>query len=289
MKLIMTKGLIASGKSTWSKQYIKENPDFIIVCKDDIREELNLPWSKEVEKTVIRLRDKRIMEAFDNGKSVISADTNFEKFHENRLRDICNIYDADFEIKLFDTPLEVCIDRDSRREKPIGKDKITKMYNHYLKPKQIFTFKRNERDLISAIICDIDGTLAINTSGRSPFDESEESLMSDSINPVVSDLLLTYFNSGRLIIFVSGRHNKEVTKNWINKYLPSMKDRYEFFCRGEGDFRKDSIIKKEIYDNYIKDRFFVEFVLDDRNQVCDMWVNDCGLYVLNCNLYREIF
>ena len=113
--------------------------------------------------------------------------------------------------------------------------------------------------------------------------------MSDSINPVVRDLLLTYFNSGRLIMFVSGRHNKEVTKNWINKYLPCMKDRYEFFCRGEGDFRKDSIIKKEIYDNYIKDKFFVEFVLDDRLSVLKMWTEECGLFTLNVNQFLEDF
>ena len=40
--------------------------------------------------------------------------------------------------------------------------------------------------------------------------------------------------------------------------------------RQDGDFRRDDIVKQEILDKYIdKDR--VLFVLDDRDQVVDMW------------------
>lgn len=49
--------------------------------------------------------------------------------------------------------------------------------------------------------------------------------------------------------------------------------------RPEGDERKDSIVKQEIYEKYIKDRYNVRFVLDDRNQVVDMW-REVGLKVL---------
>jgi hypothetical protein len=49
--------------------------------------------------------------------------------------------------------------------------------------------------------------------------------------------------------------------------------------RKQGDFRRDSIVKKEIYDNDIKGKFDVEFVLDDRQQVVDMW-REIGLKCL---------
>ena len=49
--------------------------------------------------------------------------------------------------------------------------------------------------------------------------------------------------------------------------------------RKEGDHRRDSIVKKEIYDTLIKDEFDVEFVLDDRQQVVDMW-REIGLKCL---------
>jgi hypothetical protein len=42
------------------------------------------------------------------------------------------------------------------------------------------------------------------------------------------------------------------------------------YMRQDGDFRRDDIVKQEILDKYIdKDR--VLFVLDDRDQVVDMW------------------
>nr|WP_262713951.1 hypothetical protein [Taibaiella lutea] len=37
-----------------------------------------------------------------------------------------------------------------------------------------------------------------------------------------------------------------------------------------GYSRKDVIIKREIFDAEIKEQYFVEFILDDRNQVVNM-------------------
>jgi hypothetical protein len=41
--------------------------------------------------------------------------------------------------------------------------------------------------------------------------------------------------------------------------------------RPANDFRKDSLIKKEIYENDIKGKYNVIMVYDDRNQVVDVW------------------
>ena len=50
--------------------------------------------------------------------------------------------------------------------------------------------------------------------------------------------------------------------------------------RKEKDYRKDSIVKTEIYNEYIKDKYCVTAVFDDRDQV----VNDCGRKLgLLCN------
>ena len=49
-EIILLKGLPASGKSTWSKDFIKENPDYIRINKDDLREFFNNPtFSKQTE------------------------------------------------------------------------------------------------------------------------------------------------------------------------------------------------------------------------------------------------
>ena len=41
--------------------------------------------------------------------------------------------------------------------------------------------------------------------------------------------------------------------------------------RQADDNRKDSIVKSEIYETFINGYYNVSFVLDDRNQVVEMW------------------
>ena len=41
--------------------------------------------------------------------------------------------------------------------------------------------------------------------------------------------------------------------------------------RKTGDNRKDSIIKREIFENDIRPYYNIDYVLDDRNQVVEMW------------------
>jgi hypothetical protein len=48
-------------------------------------------------------------------------------------------------------------------------------------------------------------------------------------------------------------------------------DQALLFMRKNGDYRKDAIIKKEIFDNNIRGKFNIDFALDDRNQCCEMW------------------
>ena len=49
------------------------------------------------------------------------------------------------------------------------------------------------------------------------------------------------------------------------------------------DVRKDAIVKKEFFDTHIRDKYFVKYVLDDRNQVVDMWRLELGLACLQVN------
>lgn len=121
-----------------------------------------------------------------------------------------------------------------------------------------------------AIICDLDGTLAL-LNGRHPFDAS--TCDQDLLNEPVADIIRVYSNSffGTRIIFCSGREERfrEPTERFIGEHLPTTE--YDLFMRPTGDYRKDSIIKKEILDRDILPNYEVLFVLDDRNQVVDMW------------------
>lgn len=129
------------------------------------------------------------------------------------------------------------------------------------------TIRKQDEFLPKAIICDLDGTLAL-IHNRSPFDGSK--CEQDLPNKPVVNLVKNYKKLGYKILFLSGRNikYKEQTKSWLNKFnIP-----YDvLWMREENDNRKDAIVKEELFTKNIEDKFYIEFVLDDRDQVVDLW------------------
>ena len=119
-----------------------------------------------------------------------------------------------------------------------------------------------------AIIVDVDGTLAHIADGRSPYDASRA--MNDELDDAVSSIVAMAYENGYQVIVVTGRsaEHKDVTVEWLAQNGVSYD---EIYTRAEGDTREDSIVKEEIYKNHIKDRYWIKFVLDDRQRVVDMW------------------
>ena len=123
---------------------------------------------------------------------------------------------------------------------------------------------------VKAIICDLDGTLSIfekvdknQPHYRNPYNAS--TCDKDLLNKVVAGII-----KDKCVILVSGREGKY--KEPTLKFLENNNINYfRLFMRKTGDNRKDSIIKQEIYETFIKDSYDIEFVLDDRNQVVEMW------------------
>ena len=125
------------------------------------------------------------------------------------------------------------------------------------------------------IICDLDGTIAINNHGRDYFDATD--CDKDAVNLAVLTVLRWAMNDDRSVIFVSGREERfrEPTERWLERFY--LHDCL-LFMREDGDNRSDHIVKEEIYKKYIlpvKDTSEILFVLDDRNSekspVVDMW------------------
>lgn len=132
--IIFCKGLPGSGKSTWAKQYCIDNPSFVRINKDDIRELIGNPkFSRAVEDLVVDIQRRLGLAILHTDKSLIVDDTNFSKTHEQYWRHISNIRHISFDVKFFDTPVEQCIQRDSSRLKSVGKDVILSMYKKYIK------------------------------------------------------------------------------------------------------------------------------------------------------------
>ena len=121
-KLIMCKGLPASGKSTWAK-----TQDAVVVSKDEIRK-----YTKG-EESVRKERDALVSLGIQLGLDVIVDDTNLNPIHEVRLREIASKYGAEFEIKEFDIDVNEAIKRDIERGTKVGAGGIRMMYNKYIK------------------------------------------------------------------------------------------------------------------------------------------------------------
>lgn len=133
----------------------------------------------------------------------------------------------------------------------------------------------------TAYIVDIDGTIADHSaSGRGHYEYDrvgEDEPISDVIR-VVETLGLMY-----RIVFVSGRDAscRNKTRAWIDQHL-NIPD-YDLYMRPRGDRRPDTIIKRELFDQYIRYRadILVVGVFDDRNRVAKMWREQLGLTVFH--------
>jgi len=126
-----------------------------------------------------------------------------------------------------------------------------------------------------AIICDIDGTLAL-MGLRSPYDTSQA--LNDQANPAVSLILDALTEANIEIIFVSGRfeQHRYITECWLSRNGFIWND---LFLRKDGDKRKDYVVKEEIYNEKIKGKFDIQFVLEDRTRNVQMW-REIGLVCL---------
>lgn len=271
--LLMLKGLPASGKSTFAMTLVGQG--YVRVNKDDLRQMLHGgAFSKGNEKQVLAIRDAIIVDTLARGRNVVVDDTNFAPRHEVRLRELANEHGAEFKMDdhFLETPIEQCIDRDLKRLNSVGERVIRQMYNQYVKPPiEVYTPPEGKP---MAIMCDIDGTIA-HTVDRGPYDEDK--VGSDAPDWTVIGVLARYRDSGRKIILMSGRHEtcREATEVWLAEYgVP-----YDLLLmRAAGDNRKDFIIKRELFEEHIRDHYRIEFVLDDRNQVVATW-RQTGLQV----------
>ncbi|WP_434685961.1 AAA family ATPase [Pseudanabaena minima] len=273
LTVYFTIGLPASGKSTWAKAKVDKSPNAIKrVNKDELRAMLDNSYhSKGNEKFVLNMQDLIIKSALEEGKHVIVDNTHLAPKHEARIRELIKGL-AVLEIVDFrHVPLETCIERDLKRFNSVGEKVIRDMYNQFIAPPRKPQPAYNP-DLPDAIICDLDGTIAL-IGDRSPYDGA--SCEKDLVNEPVRSILQT---SGKAIVFVSGREDKykPQTLAWLEKHGIEFESLY---MRKSGDMRKDSIVKKEIYDQFILDKYNVAFVLDDRDQVVRVW-RDLGLTCL---------
>lgn len=295
MEVIILRGVPASGKSTWARAFVKQNRDFVIVSRDGIREMIgDYSHSPQTEGVVTKLYEKMVKELLAMKKSLILDNCHAQpKYISETLKLIESTRLAvKVTLKEFEYDVETCVECDAKRERTVGREVIEKMdrairqnpFKHV--EKLVNDWKASVRSSLDsfrqwndpiqnfkeglplAVIFDVDGTLAhMKSNGRSPFDWKR--VGEDFVDPVVRWMTERFQNEAKILI-VSGRDSvcKKETEEWLleNEILYDA-----IFMRPENDMRKDSLVKEEIYNKYIKDNFNVILVVDDRKQVVDQW------------------
>lgn len=281
LTMLVLRGLPASGKSTFAKGLVLSDPEgWVRVNKDDIRERM-LPtgWSKQKERdVVIPERDRLIAGALASGKNVIVDDTNLEQKHLQRLYEISVPFGAEMQLKDFEISVDDAIARDAKRFHPVGEDVIRKMADRFFGATPAVVPYFEESGLPWALICDLDGTVSLfcqkrscgcHLNHRSPYNASTADR--DTPNrPVLQVLEAMAMTQAPEIIFMSGREAeyRPQTVAFLEKHF---RGPHQLHMRKNGDRRKDSVVKSELFDAHVRGKFNVHFVLDDRDQVVQLW------------------
>jgi predicted kinase len=308
---MILKGLPGCGKSTYAKDLLKKEPRrWKRVNRDDLRGMLdNHMWSKDNEEFVKAMQDTIIRRAFADGYYVILDNTNLVPMTVKKAHRLAeSVGDVKVIEKGFNVSIQECLRRNALRD---GVAKVPEKVIHdmarasgidrghelgsreeYYPPRGAETSKVvQDESLPKAILCDLDGTLAI-IGDRSPYDASECDVK-DHPNVPVIETVMAMHAKGVKVVFMSGREDKyrEQTVRFIEKYCAIISDKehvfaepipYELYMRSTNDSRKDAIVKRELYDEHVANRYNVLFVLDDRNQVVDAW-REMGLACFQVN------
>lgn len=136
-KIILCRGIQGSGKTTWAKQWVLEDPEHRVrFNNDDIRNMLGKYWVPSREHLVSDIKKDFIVSAMEFGYDIVVDNMNFNpkeiEYYENLVDSTLGYMNCySLEYKDFFIPLEVCIERDSKRENPIGEEVIRKTYERY--------------------------------------------------------------------------------------------------------------------------------------------------------------
>ncbi|MFD5622937.1 AAA family ATPase [Streptomyces yangpuensis] len=289
---VMT-GLPASGKTTAARALQAEAGGRMRrVNLDDLRAMLDLPdpergRSFAHEQTVLAVQDAAVRAAVDGGFDVVVDNTHLTKNIPKRLKAAVGGL-ATFVVHDFtDVPLEECLRRDAARERQVGEEIIRILAEKHRNARKggwrltaewmngsgavaapPVTAYVPDPALPAAVMCDIDGTLAL-TGDRGPYDFTRCEL--DLLNEPVRHALDVFRRAdGDTIVLLSGRSEeyRPQTEAWLRRHRVPYD---ELWMRAAGDTRRDDVVKAELFDAHVRHRYAVRVSLDDRDRVVAIW------------------
>ena len=143
-KLIICRGIQASGKSTFAKKWVLEDKEHRIrINMDDIRLMLggskDAYWVPKRENLVKEIKEDSLRKAMMFKYDIIIDNMNLNPKETSYYETTVKLYnarsfDTEYVIEyrdFFGVSLEECIERDKKRDNPIGETAIRGTYNKY--------------------------------------------------------------------------------------------------------------------------------------------------------------
>lgn len=136
---------------------------------------------------------------------------------------------------------------------------------------------------LKAAIIDLDNTLfdssciakylPTNKYSREQWDEYQTHINECTINIWCRDLVAGLNDLSYFIIFITGRENRNnQRKDTIIQIDKNLKlDKYLLLMRKENDYRTDCIVKEELYNEFVKDKFNIKLAIDDLPANANLW------------------
>jgi predicted kinase len=281
-------GLPASGKTTAARTLQAEAGGRMRrVNLDDLRAMLDAPTpgrerSYKHEQTVLAIQDAAVRAAVVDGFDVVVDNTHLTSHIPKRLKAaVAGL--ATFVVHDFtDVPVEECVRRDAARENPVGEEIIRILADKHGKARKggwrLTAEWLNDEPVVepyvpdpalpTAVMCDIDGTLAL-TGDRGPYDFTRCEL--DLLNGPVRHALDAFRRAeGDTVVLLSGRseEHRPQTEAWLARHEVPYD---ELWMRPAGDTRRDDVVKAELFDAHVRHRYAVRVSLDDRDRVVAVW------------------
>lgn len=282
LKILVLQGVPASGKSTFARSLVLKDKSYVIVSRDAIREARGDYWIPEHEDYISDIEEFEIRSAIKHNLNPIIDATNLNPKTIAKWKNLAEELNANIEFKMFEIDFATALERDSKRERSVGKKVLERFFRNYF-PDQLKVYYTDDRlkepfylyndEKEDCIIADLDGTVCLH-DGRNPYDLTRVS--EDIPNyPLVQFLKELICN--KHIIFLSGREEtnqcRQDTINWLTENIcsPDFGYKWELLMRDKNNFEPDEIIKERIFHKEIEPKYNVIAVFDDRDKVVKMW------------------